>query len=331
MIAGLDLAGLAVFVQRDGDAGGGGVAVAVEIENDAAFFDAEAFAHGIDDAQISLVGNDPLELVSGQSGKLEGTFGRGVHRANGVAVDFLAGHVDGVLLLREDIGCDRHATAARRHVEDVGLCAVGSHVGSEDAVFAFGGGLHDDRACAVTKKHAGVAVFPVDDGGKFFSADDEHRLVHVGGDELLGNNHAVEKSGAGGLEVEGGGTRCADGVLDAAGGGGENGVGRAGGQDDEIDVVGGDACVLDGDAGGGGGHVGGEFVVGGNAALANTGAGENPLVSGVDHLFEVGIGKDALGEVGTGANNGYIAPGVCGPGMRPVVICHGCRDRRTWR
>src|ERR1035438_8391984 len=45
--------------------------------------------------------------------------------------------------------------------------------------------LQNHRACAVAEQHAGAAVLPVNDCGKFFRTDDEHRVIRPRRDELL--------------------------------------------------------------------------------------------------------------------------------------------------
>ena len=292
-------------MEGDGDAGGGHVAVALEVDVAVAEVGLQLLGDGLDDPEVGLVGDDQADVGGLEAGALEGALGGGVHGVDGEFVDFLAGHLEGVEVALEDLGVDGEAAAAGGEGEDIGLGAVGAHVSRQDAV-PLGPVADDDGAGAVSEEDAGVAVFPVDDGGEFFGADDEDGLVDVGGDELLGDDEGVEEAGAGGLEIEGGGAAGADLMLDVAGGGGEDGVGRAGGDDDEIDVLGGDAAFPHGLEGGLGAHVGGEFVGGGDAPLFDAGAGGDPLVGGVDEFFQLGVGQDPRGQVGAGAEDGGV-------------------------
>ncbi len=73
--------------------------------------------------------------------------------------------------------------------------------------------------------------------------------------------------------------------------------GGVGGQDDVAQVFGGDACR--GQSLAGGGHRHGDVVLvrGGNAALGNPGALQDPIIIGVHYLFKVLVGQDPLGYV----------------------------------
>ena len=89
----------------------------------------------------------------------------------------------------------------------------------------------------------------------------------------------------------------ADRVLDQRGGRREHAVRRDRGADDQVDVVGAEAGGLQRHARGGGAQAGGALVVGGDAALADAGAVDDPLVRGLDHALEVGVGQDLGGQV----------------------------------
>jgi hypothetical protein len=102
----------------------------------------------------------------------------------------------------------------------------------------FGTVAQDGRARAVAEEHAGVAVAPVDDGGKFFRADDQDGVVGAGHDELLADFQGENEARTGGLDVKGGraiwrrffpapGRRWR-----------ERHVGRDGGQDDQVNLSG---------------------------------------------------------------------------------------------
>ena len=46
------------------------------------------------------------------------------------------------------------------------------------------------------------------------------------------------------------------------------------------------------------------LVLGGDAALFDAGAGSNPIVGGIDHRLQLGVGENAFGNVGANAGNG---------------------------
>ena len=71
LIASFDFAFAVGLVEGDGDGGGGGVAVFVQVDEDAVLGDGEAVGDGIDDAEISLVGDDEVDVFGLESGALD--------------------------------------------------------------------------------------------------------------------------------------------------------------------------------------------------------------------------------------------------------------------
>ena len=151
--------------------------------------------------------------------------------------------------------------------------------------------LQDRRACAVAEQHAGVAVRPVHDGGQFFRADHQDGVIGARHDELLADLQPVDEAGTRGLHIKGGRPAGADFLLHQAGGVGKGHVRGDGGDDDELDLVGGDAGHFHGALGGVGGEVGGEFVFGRETPFLDAGARDDPFIGGVHHFFQVGVGQ----------------------------------------
>ncbi len=85
-------------------------------------------------------------------------------------------------------------------------------------------------------------------------------------------------------------------------GNGMSGVMR--GDDDQINLVGGDAGHFHRALGGLGGEVGGEFVRGGDAAFLDAGARGDPFVRGLDHFFKFGVGQDFFRHIRADAGDG---------------------------
>ena len=71
-------------------------------------------------------------------------------------------------------------------------------------------------------------------------------------------------------------------VLNDRGRGRHRQVGRNRGQDEQVDVGRRKACIGESGAGGVSGEIGGELSFSCNPALLDAGAGQNPLVGGVD-------------------------------------------------
>ena len=156
----------------------------------------------------------------------------------------------------------------------------------------------------VAEEDARVAVFPIDDRGKFFGPDDEHGFVGARHDELLADLESVNETRTRGLEIERGGAGGPEFLLHETGRRRERHVGRDRGDDDEVDLVGGDAGFFQRALGGFGTEVGGEFVFSGDAAFLDAGAGGDPLVGGLDEFFEFGVGENARGKIRTDAHDG---------------------------
>src|SRR5689334_2943582 len=60
-VAGFDLAVAYRFVERDGDRGARGVAVALDVDDEALHGDVEPRRHLREDAQVGLMGNHPID------------------------------------------------------------------------------------------------------------------------------------------------------------------------------------------------------------------------------------------------------------------------------
>ncbi len=207
----------------------------------------------------------------------------------------------------------------------VRLGTVGAEVVGDQAAAAFAR-LEHDRAGAVAEEHAGVAVLPVDDGGELLRADDEDGLVNARGDELVGGDQRVEESRS---------TRPARRTRRRASRRSCSGCSRRwrGRRWSPVQVAtmmrstlcgsmppSSRACCA--------ARAPMSLVNSSSAAMRrwrDAGAAHDPLVRGIDHLFQVGIGEDAVGQVGAGGDNGGAAPHGCGR-------CGGVTHvGRTWR
>jgi hypothetical protein len=123
--------------------------------------------------------------------------------------------------------------------------------------------LENRRACPVAEQHASIAIRPIDDGRKFFGADDQHGLVRARHNELLADFERINEPGTGGFDVEGGGPLGADFLLHEASGRRKRHVGRDGGDDDQIDLLRRNVAAFHRAHGGLGGHVRGILAFGG--------------------------------------------------------------------
>ena len=94
-------------------------------------------------------------------------------------------------------------------------------------------------------------------------------------------------------------------MLDEAGGGREKHVGSDRGDDDGIDVAGGQAALSERLLGRLNRKVTRGYASFHDVALADADAAQNPIIRGVDHLLEVGVGKKAGRHVGAEGTDLY--------------------------
>jgi hypothetical protein len=83
----------------------------------------------------------------------------------------------------------------------------------------------------------------------------------------------------------------------------EHTVWRGRGNDDQIDVAGIDIGCGNGALRGLDREVTGEFAFCRNVPLTYAGPGDDPLIRGIHHFFQVGVGQDFLRQVATGSCN----------------------------
>jgi hypothetical protein len=131
-------------------------------------------------------------------------------------------------------------------------------------------------------------------------------------------------------QVERAGVLASEAVLDPAGGGGQDVVGRDGGADDEVDVFGGDAGVFEGGPRGLHRQVACGLVRLGEVAFLHAGALGDPLVVGLDEVGEVFVGHYPLGDVMAGSEQGG-AGGAGHSSAPPAFATASTIMRLTWR
>jgi hypothetical protein len=88
-------------------------------------------------------------------------------------------------------------------MKKIGTGPIRPPVEGEDSA-GTGGGLEDNRPRTVPKKNTGVAVSPVNNGGEAFCSDDQNISSRSRSKKLISHNKSVYKTGAGGLNIEGG-------------------------------------------------------------------------------------------------------------------------------
>ncbi len=151
-------------------------------------------------------------------------------------------------------------------------------------------------------------------------------------EEIIGRRHGEDEAGAHRLQIERRAMGDAEPGLHRHRGRREGVVRRRGGEHDEVDVARLQPGILQRRAGGVEREVGGHLAIGGDAALLDAGALDDPFVGGVHHQREVGIGEDALGQIEptprtTDRNCVTIEPVERPWGERPRAERWECRPR----
>jgi len=234
--------------------------------------------------QFHLIGNNP--------GLFQHGFPGSDHRVDGELEHLFAFHMNEMQMSLERLLRRRHPAAAGGHLEDVAIAAIGVKIAGDHAVgTVFLGILQQNRTGAVAEKHAGVAVRPVGDAGKLLRTADQNVfvLLRVRFHQGIRHFERVEQSGAGGFKVEAERAFRTEPVLQNAPGARKHKVGSDRSDDDRIDFFSGNAGRVERLAARFVGQVAGRLLGRGNPALFDSGTGANPLVIGLDHLFEIRI------------------------------------------
>ena len=106
------------------------------------------------------------------------------------------------------------APAHALHAQDLARIPVAAELLGEYAFLAIAG-LEHHRRRAIAEQHRDIAVAPVHEGRDELRADHQGVAHHLRADQRGGGGQPVEKTGAGGVDVEGRRGLCADAHLDA--------------------------------------------------------------------------------------------------------------------
>src|SRR5262245_20734590 len=310
----LEPSGRRRLFHRHVDRRGTAVAVPVDVDEDLVHRQAHALDGGFDDPQIRLVGNEEVQVGGGEPVAPEDRLGALHEHPHGDLEDVVALHLRIVHPRVDRLARRRVTRAAAGHVEQLPVLAVGVEVGIDDPGVALAG-LQHGGARGVGQQDAGAPVGEVGDPGQALGADAEHPAVLPGLDELGADGEAVDGSRARGQHVDRAGAPAAETMLQDVGGGGEEHVGRGRAHDDEVDVLGHEVRVLERLLRRPEREIGGGLALVDDVALADARPLHDPLVVGVHHLLEVGVGQDALRGVRPHADD--LRPPHSRPPSRP--------------
>src|SRR6185437_15761794 len=115
------------------------------------------------------------------------------------------------------------------------------------------------------------------------------------------------------------------------GGGREDDVRRGGAQHDQVEFGCLDTRGFQSVLGGAEGQVAGGLAIGRDVPLANAGAGADPFVAGIDDLFQIGIGDNALGQGTAGSDDAGVDLGHSVFHRRRLGVGQPAGDRRSLR
>ena len=216
----------------DEEGGRGGVAVAVDVAEEAVFGDCEGGGDFADEVDVGLVHEEEADVGGLEVVLCEEVFDGAGDFAGGLDDDVEALHLDGSAVLE---------------LEGVGVVAVGEEgsVGDAEGALSIARWLRSDEAGsgAVAEEDRGVWVGVGDAAGHYLGCDDED--VAVAGGEIGREREGDERAGAGYGNVDGGSRGEAEFLGEDGGGAGEGAFGGAAAEEDEADILGGEAGVFE--------------------------------------------------------------------------------------
>ena len=129
---------------------------------------AQFFCGALHDADIGLMGQQPIHLIGRHTCFLQGRLRR--------LLQHLHRQLEYGLPIHAQQGAARDLAVIdmARHAQNIAVCTIGMDVGREDARLV--GCLHDHSACAVAKQHAGGAVVEIKNARENFRTDHQRTL-----------------------------------------------------------------------------------------------------------------------------------------------------------
>ncbi len=260
--------------------------------------DAELFGRGLDDPPVRLVRHEQIDVGRGQAVAIEQPARDLLGLAHRELEHRLPVLLDVVQTLIDRLVRRRLQAAARGHAERGAAAAVDLVLEVQNLRAARLGRRHHHRAGAVAEDDAGRAILVVDDARHHVRADHQHVLVRAARHELARRRQRIGERGTGRAQVETPGVVRADLVLDQAGGAREHHVRRHRPADDHADVGRRQPRVGD--------RLNRRLLAQvrrrhariDDVPLADAGPLQDPVVGGVDHLLEIGVGQQPRRHVG---------------------------------
>src|SRR5580700_2306609 len=233
----------------------------------------------LDDPQVGLVRYERRQLGRVDSRPLTCLFGDRVQGGRGPAEHRLTFLDDEPVAVRDVDLVGHVARAAPHHGPDTRLVGVAHRA-------------DDHGAGAVGKDDAGGPVGPVDPLGKFLGADYQHVAGGPGAHRVAGAGQRIAEAGARGVQVIGAGRVDAEPAGHRRRGVRDRRLGGAGGDDHQVDVLGGQAAGGQRLAARVDRHVGDGLVRARDPAAGDADPAADPLVIGIHHGGDLVVGHD---------------------------------------
>ena len=192
--------------------------------------DADTFCSRLNNADVGLMRDQPIDLVDAHAGRVEHLAGDIAEHPHRKLEDRLTVHAQEWIAQHLARG-DRPRDGQNLMVRAVRMQCRREHAG------LFGGFEHDS-ACAIAEQHTGTAIAPVENAREHLGADHQRTLMTAGADEFFGDRQGIRKTAAHRLHVE-----CRTIVTDAQArleqrrSTREDEVRRRGRDDDQVDII----------------------------------------------------------------------------------------------
>src|SRR4051812_4952463 len=292
--------------QRERDRGRRRVGDPVDVDHDLLGRQPELVAGGREDADVRLMGDEEIDVVDGQAGALDRLGRRLDHPADRVAVDLAALPAE-----------RRGGGLGVEHVRLRGVRAEHEAAAPDLELAA----RDDHRAGAVAEQHGRAAVVVVGDARERLGAADEDDACAAGLDLGGGLVERVDEAGAGGVDVDGARALGPELKRDVRRDARRHAVGRDRRDDDLVDLVRRAAGVLERLRARAGRKVRQRLAGGEDAALADAGAADDPLVARVEAGDDLVVADHALGQSSADAEDaGRLAAAALRRAMRRGLL-----------
>ena len=278
------------LVQGDRNRRCGSVRDAIEVGDHTIGSHVETADQGIDDADVRLVRDDPIDVLQAELGGAQSLKRRPFHHGSGVPEDSRPFHLHEVPVLGDRLRACGRSRAAAGHVKEEGLLSVAVEGNAQHPLVAITR-LEEGRPGSIPEQNAGLSIGPIGDAGECLGADQKNATMDPSSDQSVGDGETVDEPAAAGLEVE---ERCGD---ESESPGDERGraradhVGEVRCDKQKVDVVRPNAGIVERASAGIDAHVGRDLGLIEHVSGPDAGPLDDPFVGRVDKPLEIEVGQ----------------------------------------